>query len=325
MKTSLAPRGSEPGTIHHAMVNGLHRQLLFIDDEDRRFYTKLVHESVAKASARLHCLAVLSTHAHVGVEVGPVPLSKIMKRANERYAKRFNWRWKRQGYVFRFKFKSRVVYDDVYHRNFIVYVHRNPIEAGIVSDVPSLSLYEFTAHGALMGFGSPGSIDVTAVLRLFGPNLDVARAAYYAQMEQVMDPEWREMFERFPDRWSFDNPDAVIAKDTFLERTRSALAREAAERARWEGWSLDALIDVASKASGVSRDDITNGKLRAREVSRVRGAVAFLAHVRLRLRQVEISETLGQSQSAVAQAIGRSETLALDLEVTILESAMANN
>ncbi len=311
------PRLAFPGSIHHVMVNAIQGQLLFRDNKDRRRYLRLVHGVLQECGARLHCLSILSTHAHIGIQVGATPLHVIMKRINESYARYFNKKYERQGYVFRGKYRSKPVLDDVYHRNLIVYVHRNAIEAGLVASVPELTFDEFTSHAALVGMGDAGAMDVDAVLRLFGPTAELALAAYLQQMEGAFEPETREMFERFPERWT-PTGSTFIGPDDFVAKAEAEAKRRAAENARWEGWTLARLIDATATGLSVKVTDIRNGRCRRRDVSRAKAAIAAIATKRLGVSQYVLAEAFGVSQPAISRLVASTRGSEAALESRLL-------
>jgi hypothetical protein len=58
--------------------------------------------------------ALIANHAHLVLRTGNRPLSEVMRRLNTGYARGFNLRHRRSGYLFQNRFRSIVVDDDAY-------------------------------------------------------------------------------------------------------------------------------------------------------------------------------------------------------------------
>jgi putative transposase len=89
-----------PDTLHHVMVRGLERRVIFRDDTDREdFITRLA--SLAGAGAlTIYAWALLPNHAHILVRTGPRSLARSMRSLLTGYARAFNRRHKRAGHLF---------------------------------------------------------------------------------------------------------------------------------------------------------------------------------------------------------------------------------
>lgn len=60
-------------------------------------------------------------------------LSSLMRKVNTTYAMRYNKINKRKGFVFRDRFFTQAILDEKQLYNCLVYIHKNPINAGICS------------------------------------------------------------------------------------------------------------------------------------------------------------------------------------------------
>jgi putative transposase len=103
------PRLDAPDTLHHVMVRGIERTLLFRDDPDRTdFVARLAF--LAEAGAwTVYAWALLPNHAHLLVRTGHRPLPRSMRSLLTGYAGAFNRRHKRVGHLFQNRYKSIVV------------------------------------------------------------------------------------------------------------------------------------------------------------------------------------------------------------------------
>ena len=58
-----------------------------------------------------------------------------MQRLNTKYAKYYNQKYNRVGYVFRSRYKSEGIYDEKYLYNCMRYIYNNPVKAGICEEI----------------------------------------------------------------------------------------------------------------------------------------------------------------------------------------------
>ncbi len=108
------PRLDAPDALHHVMVRGLERRVIFRDDRDRAdFVARLA--ALAEAGAwTVYAWAVLPNHAHLLVRTGTRPLARSMRSLLTGYAGAFNRRHQRVGHLFQNRYKSVVVEEEAY-------------------------------------------------------------------------------------------------------------------------------------------------------------------------------------------------------------------
>ncbi|MDY7035172.1 MAG: helix-turn-helix domain-containing protein, partial [Thermodesulfobacteriota bacterium] len=88
-----------------------------------------------------YCL--LSNHYHLLIQTPDSNLSRSMRHLNGVYTKRYNRRHGYDGQLFRGRYKSIVVESDSYALELVRYIHRNPLEAGLVDN---LQKYPWSSH-----------------------------------------------------------------------------------------------------------------------------------------------------------------------------------
>lgn len=73
----------------------------------------------------------MTKHFHLVIQVGEVPLSRIMQNLSLRYTKWINWSQNRIGHLFHGRYKAVMVEADNYLAQLVAYLHLNPVRAGI--------------------------------------------------------------------------------------------------------------------------------------------------------------------------------------------------
>jgi putative transposase len=261
------PRTDAPGVVHHVFVRGLERRDLFLDDDDRHAFLGQLSRVMAEEGASGLAWALLPDHGHLLVRTGHAPLARVMQRVGTAYARRFNDRYGREGYLFQGRYGARPVGDDGDLLGLIRYVHRNPLEAGLVGSTEALAHHPWAGHAALMGeAAAPRFQSVEETLALFGTPPEVGRARLAAWM-------------------------------------RAPEAAAPAPRAPLDG--LDAVIASVCIELGVDEQALRGGRRRRPEVL-ARTLIALRARAELGLPAPAIARALGLSRQSLWARLGES-------------------
>jgi len=127
-------RHDGPDTWHHLLNRGVGRRTIFEHASDYEFFLSLLAREVREGRIELHGYSLMPNHFHLLVRSPRGELSEAMRRIQYRYARRFNRTRKRDGPLFRGRFKSRWIDSLRYRRNVMGYIHDNPVAAGIVAN-----------------------------------------------------------------------------------------------------------------------------------------------------------------------------------------------
>src|SRR3970040_1866306 len=102
------PRLDAPDALHHVMVRGLERRVIFRDDQDRAGFVARLAALAAGGALAVYAWAVLPNHAHLLVRTGTRPLARSMRSLLTGYAGAFNRRHTRVGDLFQNRDQSVV-------------------------------------------------------------------------------------------------------------------------------------------------------------------------------------------------------------------------
>ena len=164
----------EPDEIYHVTCRGNNRGLIAWDTRD---YRSLVGE--LDRAARRHRWNVLSwclmpNHHHVLVRAPHGGFSEGFQVMNGSHSRRTNRRYGRTDHLFRNRPEAKLVDSDAYLVTAIVYIARNPLEAGLCENARE---WEFGSYRALLGAApAPPWLAVDEVLATFGRTRGAARA-----------------------------------------------------------------------------------------------------------------------------------------------------
>jgi putative transposase len=132
-----------PDAWYHVMNRGRHGESIFETKEDYWTFVELLQELNDVFNVRVAAYCLMSNHYHLLVQTPEANLSRSMRHLNGVYTQRYNRRHSCDGQLFRGRYKSIVVESDSYALELVRYIHRNPLEAGLVDN---LLKYQWTTH-----------------------------------------------------------------------------------------------------------------------------------------------------------------------------------
>ena len=121
------------GAFYHVMARGNRREDIFLDDDDRRFFLKVLSESCGQTGWRVHAWVLMGNHYHLVLHTRQANLSRLMRHVNGVYTQDFNRRHGVVGHLFQGRFKAILVDRDSYLLALCRYVERNPVAAKLVA------------------------------------------------------------------------------------------------------------------------------------------------------------------------------------------------
>ena len=119
--------------IYHVMVRGNNRNTIFHDDEDFKYFKKLMKETKDKYNLKIYHYVLMNNHVHVIIQAAKgKDLSEGIKRINVIYAAHYRRKYKGIGHFFQDRFKSYLIQNGLYLLESGRYIELNPVKAGIV-------------------------------------------------------------------------------------------------------------------------------------------------------------------------------------------------
>jgi len=198
------------------MVRGVDRRAIFFEEQDRRFLIERISSVFGEEGAVCLAWAFMPNHVHLVTRTGERPLARAMQRVGTAYGRYFNRRYERSGYVFQGRYKALAVLDDSYLLPLIRYVHRTPLEGGIVPSLEALGRYRWTGHAVLLGRREARFQVIAEILAWFGSTPEAARSHLCTWM--------RDISAESPIRWTKSGPTQrdAGARGPSVERRRDS-------------------------------------------------------------------------------------------------------
>jgi REP element-mobilizing transposase RayT len=154
-------RVSFQGAIYHVTSRGNARQLVFLDDGDRRRFLARLEKVAADYEVRVFLFCLMPNHVHLLVETPHGNLSEFMGNLLTSYSVYFNLRHRRVGHVTQGRFGAQVVEGDEYLRRLSRYIHLNPVfaqvwrERMLAERVAALRAYPWSSYPDYVGLMAP--------------------------------------------------------------------------------------------------------------------------------------------------------------------------
>lgn len=171
-----APRLHVPGGLYHVVLRGNHQQAIFDREADYRTFEDILARALHRYDARLHAYCWMTNHVHMAAQVGDVRLGRLMHAVATSYARRKQKQIPTTGHLFERRYRAILVDNDAYWLTLVRYIHRNPIEAGIVADPAD---YRWSSHLRYLGrVACPAWLTTAPTLAMFGGGAADAIAGY---------------------------------------------------------------------------------------------------------------------------------------------------
>lgn len=124
------------GQYYHIYNRGVNRELIFRNPDNYLFLLQRVKEYSSRFEIANIAYCLMPNHYHFLLrQDGIQPVGVFVQRTFNSYTKAFNKAFQRTGTLFEGPFKSVSVNKDNYLIHLCRYIHRNPLDAGLVSDL----------------------------------------------------------------------------------------------------------------------------------------------------------------------------------------------
>jgi len=180
------------GGLYHVYNRFARGEDVFADPEEAAEFAELLREVKQRDGLTIYAWALLSNHFHIALRTSAIPLSRTMQRLQGGFAKRFNRRWGRTGPMWQSRYQARYIDSQEYFEEAVIYVHLNPVRAGLVDDPAA---YVFCGHRELVRRTRDPLVDVDHALISFGPTLKQARKIYNQRIRSGLDEDAPNEFE----------------------------------------------------------------------------------------------------------------------------------
>jgi len=137
-----------PGVPHHVIQRGNRKQSVFLQENDRLYYLRLLKKYGAHYGLKVWAYCLMDNHVHLVVVPSQPDSFMAFRDIHRRYTYMVNSREGWTGYLWQGRFKSDPM-DAPHVFAGVRYVERNPVRAGLVKKAENFrwSSAKFHVHG----------------------------------------------------------------------------------------------------------------------------------------------------------------------------------
>ena len=162
------PRKSYDASYFHVVVQGFEKNYIFKEAYFKDLYLSLLLKTTNEYKVEILSYCIMDNHAHVLLFCEKInEMSKYMRKVNTLFALAYNSANNRVGYVFRDRFLSEPIRNEMYLYNCISYIHMNPVEANMVSNPCE---YRYSSYNDFIN--CCGIVNDSMLIKIFGAKKD---------------------------------------------------------------------------------------------------------------------------------------------------------
>ena len=295
-----------PGAIYHVITRGLNGTKIFRDGKDRKALLSRLSMVLEESKSQCYAWVLMSNHIHLLIRASEAPLSNVIRRILSGYAKAFNKRYKRRGYLYQNRFKSILCQEDRYFMELVRYIHLNPVRAGFIKTTEELEKYPYCGHGVIVGQNKKVFQEVGEVLLQFAQTRKAAIQKYKSFIEDGWEEGkrkdltgggllrsaggWQSIMDlrKLGEHWRGD--DRILGDGEFVERMLKNADEMMRKKEKMQrlGWDLDKLADYVCTITAVNKDQIRQ-KARGNTLSKTKSLIAYWGYYELGIKGAKIA------------------------------------
>lgn len=163
-KMSREARRLSKSGFYHVVFRGINHQNIFEEEQDFEYMLEIIKKLKQEMQFEIHAYCLMANHVHILLKEAHLgDISTIIKRLLTKYVMKFNKKYQRSGALIGSRYKSKVVEIDEYFIPLIVYIHQNPLKAGIVRRLESYKYSSFNEYRGKQEF-----VDIKLSLEILG-------------------------------------------------------------------------------------------------------------------------------------------------------------
>ncbi len=236
-----------PNAVYHVMNRGLSRQDIYRTNDDYKVFLETLKESSKLFNTRIISYCLMPNHYHLLIQTPKANLSRAMRHLNGVYTQRFNRIHKKDGPLFRGRYKAILIQEDEYLKHLIRYIHLNPVQANLTQDPAK---FPWSSHSKYLKTKDEKPwLFVKLALSFFGTKTHRALTAYQTFIDQGIDSKTLSFYNKKNQDPILGDPDFVNhIKEKYLYG-RENLSSEIPDRRKLSG---AAVVDRIMKEVSIS-------------------------------------------------------------------------
>lgn len=285
---------------YHVMNRGTARCAIFLNDTHREIFLNLLGQSAEMFGIEIHSYCLMDNHYHLLIRTPRANLSRAMRHIDGVYTQRFNRFERRDGSLFRGRYKAIIIDAENYLVALSRYIHRNPVEAKVCKLAAD---YQWSSYQSFHNPGQkPGWLITEEILNYIPP----PKIQNYTELvENQLAPALR-LYD-FNERFRPIYGDKAFCEETTKKANHVIKNPEIPQaRDRYGIPTISAIVDSTAQACGRPRELILKDKRKVANLHR--NAAIYTARRKYFYQLTEIAAAFGfNSYSGVNSVVTKFE------------------
>ena len=120
---------------YHVMNRAAGKKPVFLDENNKYIFFEFLAETYKKYEIQINAFCLMNNHYHLLINTPKANLAEAMHYLQFRFSKEYNKIIVSDGPIFRSRYKSILIKNDVYLTQVCRYIHLNPVEAKISAGI----------------------------------------------------------------------------------------------------------------------------------------------------------------------------------------------
>jgi REP element-mobilizing transposase RayT len=237
------------------MNRGRRKEKIFASSKDYEMFIVVLQEAIEMWNLQVSAYCLMPNHYHLLIHTPDGNIARCMRHINGVYTQRYNQRHKKDGQLFRGRYKAVLVDADSYLLEVLRYIHRNPLKAGLATNTDD---FKWSSHrGYTSGAKKWDWLYKDFLLSMFSEKRRQANKAYIEFVSQN-EPEEMEKF------YSRKKLGSVLGNDAFTEWIKEKFQDLRFHQEIPEAGILapapEKIIDLVSKHFKIKKESLTKSK-----------------------------------------------------------------
>lgn len=170
------------GAVYHVMNRGQDRRPIFKSENDYQYFLDLLKASVQYLKIQIHAFSLMPNHYHLLLETPLANISRAMRHINGLYTQWYNRQNKKDGPLFKGRYKAILVEEPAYLVELLRYIHLNPVKALLTAKPEQ---HQWTGHRYyIRSYKNSEWLTTKRLLSFFGTDQKQARKKLQQYMNQ---------------------------------------------------------------------------------------------------------------------------------------------
>lgn len=278
-----------PNSLYHVMMRGNYRQNIFFQDTDRTKFLEYLEQCTHKYDCKVHLYCLMTNHIHLLVQVGNIPLSKVMQNLNGVFTRYVNKMQQKSGHLFQGRYQDKLVQDENYLLELCYYIHYNPVIAKMVKHLDD---YPWSSHTVYLKNKNSSWLSTSLIEDVIAKITGCASLPYrnfiYKRIHSEEKPQYIEV----------DNFGNIIIKDSVVKLVNEK------KNVDFSFLSINEIIHAVSDELSADEDEIVSASL-SREICNARAIITYFSHYHAGYKLKDIALYFSQNPESTSRAMHR--------------------